>query len=311
MPSPRSRQGPTVTRQILFYKVNVGLSESGEYLPFDVDILKEISSLSFSDTGGRYVRERNGDQLCAWLHSNGDPYYVRFGKIRRGDFPQVEHLGTLEDLSLAEGRGLVDAIHMVFFPNNILAADSASHAPRLTRFAHYLQIALPQSFQQISFDPLIRPDISAALRRLKDIRFMSIRVKSSKIEALGNSNSSLRATFASASQMIAADRIELVLRIEKDQREGAKGPIMDIVNSLVNRDDLHDIASHFEVKGEDEDTGRVTALDLLSSQLLTERSISKQTARGRAVDPDSAFAQITDAYQKKLDDINRASSVIP
>lgn len=139
---------------------------------------------------------------------------------------------------------------------------------------------------------------------------MSIRVKSSKIEALGDSNSSLRATFASARQMIAADRIELAMRIGKNERESAKRPILDIVHSLVNRVDLHDVASRFEVEGEDEDTGRVTVLDLLSSQLLTERSISKQTARGRAVEPESAFSQITDAYNKKIDDIKRASTVI-
>jgi hypothetical protein len=125
MPSPRSGHGPTVTRRILFYKINVGLADSGEYLPFGADVLKEISSLHFGGSGGRYVQERNGDQLCAWLHSESDPYHVRFGKIRRADFPQVEHQGKLEDLSLAEGRGLVDAIHMVFFPDNIVAADSS------------------------------------------------------------------------------------------------------------------------------------------------------------------------------------------
>ena len=68
-----------------------------------------------------------------------------FCQIRRTGLPQLEQAGTVSDLKIADNAGLVEAVHVVFFPDNIVGADFNFYGPRLSRLGYYLRVN-PQSY---------------------------------------------------------------------------------------------------------------------------------------------------------------------
>jgi hypothetical protein len=89
------RDKTCITRKIYFYRIHAGNNFAGEPINYDIEsALKVINGLSFQNDD-RYLKDEDGFEVCCWIDDLCSPQKVRFGKIRRDDFPQIEHRGSL------------------------------------------------------------------------------------------------------------------------------------------------------------------------------------------------------------------------
>src|SRR3954469_1715999 len=76
----------------------------------------------------------------AVVHDAKLPAKIQFYKVRRDDLPGVDDgKGAHSDLPLEDEEGLAEAIHLMLFPNGIVAAESFGHGPPATRLPLYFK----------------------------------------------------------------------------------------------------------------------------------------------------------------------------
>jgi hypothetical protein len=176
----QKKQGQSyINRKIYFYKIYAGRNAAGEPLQYDVKCALEcIDRLSFS-TKARYLEHEDDIQICCWIDDLCPPQKVRFGKIRRKDFPQVEHQGNLTSLLMPDESGLADCVHIVFFPENVIGIEYNYNGPRVTSISEYLHDKSKNACSQIpEFELLLQYDVLERLEHIGEVRkFVTAQVR--------------------------------------------------------------------------------------------------------------------------------------
>jgi hypothetical protein len=310
---PRSL--PSAERRIFFYRLDAGLDDDG--IPVDVDlspVLIGIGRLPF-EIGGRYV-PGDGDTITScWVDAMAPRARVRLATIRRSGLPQLEDTGNLRPLLIGPREGVAEQIHIVLFrevlggvPTTIVGSEFNFYGPRISRFAHYLWRHAAGSLPSLTFRPLVRRDASEALSRLTDIRLFRLRITRAYLAEVTSESASLGAAFEAAEAIGEADEYEILVRPRPRSRGHIGSAFLSIARRLARRDDIRSGASSFEVRGRDEVTGHVEALDLLSDKLIAKRQILREDDSGRALNSAAAFAAIEDAYEDLRNELLTAAS---
>lgn len=114
-------------------------------------------------------------------------------------------------------QGLIEVIHVRFFPKNIVGFDSNFYGPRLPRLGRYINRVAPGVGRKVNFNPLLRRD---ALNELtgKDLRVFSMRIKSSEIETVKKADKSLGSAFEATDEVSQADEVQVILRPKRYSR---------------------------------------------------------------------------------------------
>ena len=125
----------TVERRIMFFRVDIGTDPGGMPLPFDAQpALQFITNLPFSsDLDGRYWEDSEDSEdsvLCLLDGPYGTLPTVQFCRVRRAGLPQLERAGNVKDLDIALDEGLLETIHAVFFPENVVGVAYNHYGPR-------------------------------------------------------------------------------------------------------------------------------------------------------------------------------------
>jgi hypothetical protein len=309
MPPRRQNRERTARRKILFYRVNVGTDPSGRFRQFDPSVLMSLDSLAFDDEGGRYLIEPDGNALCLWIDSPPPRLQLRFGRIRRTDLPQIERRGILTELQIDPDAGLSEPIHLTFFDSNIVGVEYNFYGPRLSRLSVYLAAHLSGFSDQISFEPLIRPDVVAQLNRLQDMRLFDLRLRPAYVELVRQADPDLGSTFEAANRLGEPELIEICIKPEKRSRATFLSRMLPVIRRLAQSHEIENAATHFTITGTDSDTGKVEPIDILRSQLLQHRIVAKVSDRGRAVISQSVYNEICNSYESLRSQIDTASSL--
>jgi hypothetical protein len=310
MPSKKSRLAQTLERKIYFYRADVGTDDSGMPLPFDPrPALSLVNRLPFTETDGRYLASSDGDAVCCWIDDEGVQPRMRFGLIRRAGLPQIEEAGNLSDLNIATNAGLVEPIHVVFFPENIVGVDFNFYGPRLSRLGLYLHTKCGGQTPCGTFRPIIRNDVVAQLDQLADIRLFALKIHASYTERIKQADEHLAAAFEAARHAGDADEIEIVIQPAKASRSTVMERLIRAAKTLTGYDDLRSESSRFIVKGRRDDIGRVDSIDLLRDHLIAKKQIVRLGGRSRALDMDSAYSAIISAYGELGAELRAAPSV--
>jgi len=312
MPPRRRKAPPTLERKIYFYKADIGTDENGLSLPFDPrPALSIIHQLPFTDEDGRYLTGADGEAVCGWVDDQGERPKMRFGLIRRAGLPQIEESGNLSDLNLATNAGLVESVHIVFFPENIVGVDFNFYGPRLSRLGYYFHDKCAGPSPHGMFLPLLRNNVISQLDRLGDIRLFDLKVRTSYADKVKEADADLGAAFEAARSIGDTEDLEVVIRPTKTGRVTIKERIIRTARHLFAQGDLRSESPKFLINGKCDDTGKVESIDLLRDQLIAKKQIVRLGGRSRALDMNSAYDAITSAYGELRDELRTAPSVLP
>ena len=311
-----------VERKIHFFRADAGVNDGGVPLPFDPrPALEVIQRLPFTnDEAGRYQFDQDGNAVCIVEHSAGETHSVRFSRVRRSGLPQVECAGSITDLDLTDDTGLLETVHLVFFPDpatrtTVVGAEYNHFGPRISRLGYYLYERSDQAVPLATFAPLLRGDALKQLDRLGEIRVLDVSIRPAFGEALRQRDRSLGDAFeATAGLLDDPETLQIVMKPQPQARRSTldrlRGPLQGLF-SQDNADNAREGLVRLQVRGRCEDTGRVETLDLLKDHLISTKRIMRLNPRGRALSPDSAFRAIRDAYLELEDSIRSAAGVLP
>lgn len=297
-----------VERKIHFYRADCGTGENGKPVAYKHGPpLAHIEGLSFTDleSGGRYL-EDDGNVYCCWF--GNDPNKIRFAVIRRDAWPQIEEQGKLSPLSYPANAGLIEVIHVRFFPKNIVGFDSNFYGPRLPRLGRYINRVAPGVGPKVNFNPLLRKD---ALKELtgKDLRVFSMRIKSSAVEVIEEADKSLGKAFKASDEVSQADEVQVILKPKPYSRDNLGKKLMDATKKLAKRGDISEIASEFKVDVM-EPGERSQTIDLLGDAFVADTRIMRQSTTGRALDEKDAFVKIEGAYEDRRQELEKAAALV-
>src|SRR6266545_3516700 len=166
----RAPARPLVERKIYFYRVEVPAETGADRADFNVrPVLQHIEGLPFTPEG-RYLEGAERNATCCWVDRVRPPQRLRIANVRRSGLPQVERGGRLSRLDIPAESGLVEQIHVVWFPQGIIGSEFNFYGPRLSRLGRYLAVKALDMCPELSFEPLLREDIVQQLMRLGDVR---------------------------------------------------------------------------------------------------------------------------------------------
>ena len=312
MTSPKPHS--TAERKVFFFRVDIGDDESGSLLPFDpVPALNAIKGLPITDNDSDwYEPEVDGNALCLFSYDL-DPYpTARFCRVRRTGLPQLEQAGQVKDLDLEADTGLLEAMHVVFFPKNVVGAEYNHYGPRLSRLGDYLHERSNKAVLRPSFRPILRGDAAEQLERLTDLRVMDISILPTFVDSVRQADSSLANAFSANATVLENPKVlELTFHPNRESQTGFLNKMKTVIRELVGMNGFREESNRFKVRGRCEDSGRVETIDLLKDQLISTKTVIRMNERSRALDPASVFQAICEAYQDLHEQLEDAASVSP
>ncbi|MEV0633356.1 hypothetical protein [Nonomuraea wenchangensis] len=308
---PQQPKPPTIKRSVYFYRIDAGADETGIQKNIDADVeagLKEISDLPFELTGRRYMNQSDGSSLCAWVDTVGKITKLRLGTIRKNALPQSEFGGTLRNLALEVDEGLCETSHICLFPNGIVGVEHNFYGPRAKRLSAYMTHALSGAFPPFVMEALLRHDVARQLEGNKSVRKLTLRVRKSYTAAIGEANESLGRALDAAAVGSDAAVVGLILQPEPYKKIDLKTDLIHFLRNIIRKEDLREQARELKATIVDDGTGRADEINLLEDQLISKKTILRQTSRSRVLNSDDAYRKIIDAYEELHEDLLSASS---
>jgi hypothetical protein len=298
-----------VERRIHFYRAECGKQPNGKPVPFNpVAAFNRIKSLkfeSFAEKAGRYFED--GENIyCCWPES---PKRAQFAVIRRDALPAVEEEGIVKALNLSATAGLVEAIHVRLFPDNIVGFDFNFYGPRLPRLGRYLNAVTEGLGPDVSFAPLLRRDVTNELTDGKELRMFSLRLHRSHVETMKQIDETLYDAFDAIKNVSEGDELEVVVRPKPYSRKSVGTKLLKATRKLAKRSDVREIASSFQVQVGAPGLPSQT-LDLLGDHFIADTRILKQTPKGRALDTKDAYAKIEEAFAQREKELKKAAALM-
>ena len=305
-----------VEKEIYFYRVNSGRDKSGRLLSFDpLPVSEVIDKLPFrkdvSDKS-RYWKDAgdNNKVIACWIDNKSMPCQIRLGTIRRSEFPQVEQQGEVSALEMAEGSGLLEQTHIVFFGDDIAGSDYNFYGPRISRFPYYLaEKAVGVAPEVLNFNPILRRDLYKQLTDMKFLKMFNIKVRAPISESMKNVDESLWQMFETAIHIGDAETIEVILTASRRRGELLHERLIEFAKKMAKQPDLQRDIKKFQIKGYNERKQDDVFIDLLKDRLVVKRSILKLDRRSQALNSKSAYRAIISAYEELKEEIQASASM--
>ena len=298
----------SVQRKINFFRVSGGFGDDGLLQTVDLTpALDAVELLPFVGAGDlRYMESLDGEALL--LFRDGGGYYprLRFCRVRRNALPQLEWRGFVRDVPAADEEGLVETVHLVLFPGNVVGVEYNHNGPRVSALGRYLQVKSGGLVPAVLFSPIFRADVFAQLNRLEDIRWIFLRASRGNAGLIRQSDRSLGAVFdAALGASDEVERIEVRLTVSLQQRSPttALNGLFASLSNLVTFNSQQSILDKLDVHGRCGDVGRVETVDLLLDQVIGTEMVLRMGSRSRVIDSGSAYEAIENSYGRLLDDI--------
>ena len=213
----------------------------------------------------------------------------------------------MSDLNIAPDEGLLEATHAVFFPGNVVGVEYNHYGPRISSLGSYLHSLSEGAVAKATFSPILRDDPTRQLDRLTDIRLFDITVRRPYIDSVRRASVSLADTLDANAQLFdEPEKVQVVLRYSAARRRSAWDILRNPTRSLVVSNTQDPILDRLRIRGYCEDSDKVEAFDLLKDNIIATMQVVRLGGRGRAIDPDSAFAAISESYEQFADDISKS-----
>lgn len=297
-----------IERNIYFYWINAGRDpKTGRWKDFDVrPYLETIRQLAPGEDGLYLPIAKTSDHLICAVDDLGKRPKARWVRARRSDLPEVELEGKFDPLTIADKAGLADKCHVVFFDDNVVAAEFNTRAPRMPAFARYL--IKKSDAPNIAIEHLLARDVLSKLQQLESIHMLDLRVADPQLPVL--QDTPFHESFKSLMTKFDAWDVEVVLRRKRNSDEdlkGMKGILRKLARAAGRRGEGAS-PEKLKVKGRPIGGDEDAELDLLNSRLCSVQSIGRIRTRSRVLDAEDAYRAIEDAYKELSSDIKDAVS---
>lgn len=309
MPTVKKVKGRNdVERRVHFHRADCGADSAGKAVAFKpAPALAHIKGLgfdSFASNGGRYY-EDDDNIYCCWPESSTR---AQFAIIRRSALPEIEEKGLRKALNISATAGLVEAIHVRFFPDNIVGFDFNFYGPRLPRLGRYFNNVAKGKAAQVVFDPLLRQDIAAELEGGKDLRMFSLRIRRSEVATVEKADKSLADAYKALMGLTDAPELEVIVRPKPYSGKSVGPRLMLTTRKLAKASNIRDVASDFRVQVGAQGQA-AESLDLLGDHFIADARILRESVKGRALDSADAFANIEAAYNERKVELRKAAAL--
>ncbi len=161
-----------------------------------------------------------------------------------------------------------------------------------------------------NFRALLRHDAAAQLQRLSEIRVLDMSIRPAYASVVRQSNQSLGDAFLANSRVFDnPETLQLVIKPQRESRRTAWESLRTSLRQMLNQPEFTLNAQRFQIRGMCADTDRVETIDLLKDHLISTKQIVRMGERSRALDPDSAFQAIYEAYGDLESSIRHAAGL--
>lgn len=288
----------------------MGVGADGSPNQFDpTPALTHIGGLAYENGGNYLVTPEGAETLCV-IERNISPHRIMLANVRRTGLPQQEEAGKFSPLGIPSTSGIVEPIHVVFFPQNIVGCEFNFYGPRVARLKAYLAARGGGHCSNIEFTALLRENAVDDLNRMKSLRSLTLRIYGSYAETIEKADESLGAAFKAARDVGEAGVVTLVLGpLKRSKKDKIADALIEKARQIMKLPDIREQAKEFKLTGIDEGTGNQLDVDLLSDQFIAKKTVLQTDARTRAVDSTSAYRAIEEAYLELYDQLIRAPGV--
>jgi len=289
----------SVERKIFFYKLELKQNENSvQVLP----IFEYLNNLPFSEDG-RYLVAEDENIRSIYIDSSNYPIKAKLGTKRRNDLPMVEINGTTDYLTIPDGGGLLEPIHFVIFPENIIGIEFNFYGPRPTSIKQYLINKADTFVDDVTLTPIIRHDLNQMIERVGEVRVFSFKAHRDLTDRIGQLNESLASAFKALKKTSDAKYFEIVLRNQSHSRVAVKIPFF---HSLVNWLDDLSVRAGVEkcsIRATDLVTNEIREFDLLKEYIYSTKNVVKHDSIHRSIDSNSMYNGIISSYKELLPEI--------
>ncbi len=271
-----------------------------------LDIFKYINDLPF-DENGRYLGISGDRSLVMFVDSLKKPIKLRMGTIRKSDLPLIEKNGLTNPLSLDEGEGLMEPVHLMIFDKNIIGFEFNWYGPRIGVLPNYLLQRTIDLIDNAEIYPLIRKDVLKMLSKVGELKVFSIKFQRDMAEHFKELNNSLKDFFNVIKKTTDAPTIDITLKHEPYSRNGINVSFLNnknLVAKWLKNPEVKDNVHKFWIKCKDKETHKTIEFDLIKEYLVSKKFIQTKDDKHKAVDTDSAYGAIIDSYLELKEDIN-------
>ena len=216
------------------------------------------------------------------------------------------------DLNIADEQGLLEAIHVVFFENNIVGADYNHFGPRVSRLPFYMgKKANDEIPNRIRVTNLVRGDPAAVLDTLAGLHLLDLSVIPTHVEVVQQHNRGLGGALAASAEITEEPEVvSLNIKASRNTEPGLLQDIGDALRAMARNEEFRAGAKKLRIQGRRQGQRKIETFDLLKDDITASVQMIRLNPRGRALDPNHAYAQIVAAYKELYDDIQKAVGVM-
>lgn len=303
----------TITRKIHFFHFDILELEPGtnnfQEHSNPIKVFSEIADLPFV---GNHLKSRFKYYL------NNDVCFLndikvqniglkgRFALSRRSALPELESRGILKPLNIPADSGLAEITHFIYFTEKkILGVEFNFHGPRTNSFKNYLiekSRNFHQPFEYIEALPILNQDLDLLLQDMGEISLLQMEIARNELSIIEELDRDLYSAFESAAKVSDAESVEIILRKKRYSREGfslpfSKRKLKEMLSFGDNRQKLNKLKANAESFIEETNKN----FDLLEDKMITSKKVTSLGSRSRAVNSESMFEKIEEAYNELKD----------
>ena len=301
-----------VERKIYFYRLRMEPDEQG--VPAVLDPQPALAHIGQLIAGEDWYQDAgDGNVFCLLPEGQAEGNSTaRFCIVRRTGLPQLEAAGQIVDLNIADEQGLLEAIHVVFFENNIIGADYNHFGPRVSRLPFYMEEkANDQIPNRVRVTNLVRGDPAAVLDTLAGLHLLDLSVIPSHVQVVRQHDQGLGGALAASAEITAEPEVvSLNIKPSRNTEPGFLQDFAGALRAMVRNEEFRAGAKRLKIEGRRQGHRKIETFDLLKDDITMSVQMIRLNPRGRALDPNHAYAQIVAAYNELHDDIQEAVGVM-
>ena len=280
-----------IKRKIHFYTIAANPPDGNDRAErVDVErLLQEMAAIK-DNPEEIFVSITEEEELAFWINKDSFPIQLKFGVIRRKDFPLMLNSLNLEELQL-DGDGLVEISHMVFWDNGIVGVEYNHRGPKVRKFQDYI---LQKFSTHIFFQQIVNRNIDQVLSEFKGLSSIKIGLRASMLDSFVGEDANLVQALDNFKNLSEAEIIEFNLK----NNDCISERFVRIFRSLVGTNNSAAL-TNARIEGELREGGRRE--HNLLNDLLFYTVQAVRISHSKAVDSQDMFNKIQTVYNDNED----------